>query len=68
MGVELTWPQPVRPGDSIRIEGEVTEIKRPRSSPDRGVVTMKITTYNQRNEPVQKLDARALVFARGDGA
>jgi acyl dehydratase len=68
MGVELSWPQPVRPGDSIRIEGEVTEIKRSRSSPDRGVVTMMITTYNQRNEPVQKLAARALVYSRGDGA
>lgn len=67
MGVELSWPQPVRPGDSIRIEGEVTEIKRSRSSPDRGIVTIKLTTHNQRDEPVQKLVARALVFARGSG-
>ncbi len=66
MGAELSWPQPVRPGDSIRIEAEVTGVKRSRSSPDRGLVTMRITTYNQRNEPVQKLAARALVFARGD--
>jgi len=67
MGVELSWLQPVRPGDSIRIEAEVAEIKRSRSSPDRGVVTMKLTTYNQENESVQKLSARALVFARGSG-
>ncbi|ARN79978.1 MaoC family dehydratase [Methylocystis bryophila] len=68
MGAELSWPQPVRPGDSIRIEGEVTEIKRSRSRPNRGIATIKLTTYNQRDEPVQKLVARALVFARGAGA
>jgi len=64
MSADLSWPKPVRPGDSIRIEGEVTDIRRSRSSPDRGVVTMKLTTYNQRDEPVQKLSARVLVFAR----
>jgi acyl dehydratase len=67
VGGEIGWPQPLRPGDSIRIEGEVTDIKRSRSSPDRGVVTMKLTTYNQRDEVVEKLSARVLVFARGDG-
>ncbi len=60
MGVELSWPQPVRPGDSIRIEGEVTDIKRSRSRPDRGVVTVTTTTYNQRDEPVQKLCGASL--------
>jgi len=64
MSAELGWTKPVRPGDSIRIEGEVTDIRRSRSSPDRGVVTMKLTTYNQRDEPVQKISARVLVFAR----
>jgi acyl dehydratase len=67
MGVELSWPQPVRPGDSIRIEGEVTDINRSRSRPDRGVATVRITTFNQRDEPVLRLAARALVFARGHG-
>jgi len=67
MGVELSWPQPVRPGDSIRIEGELTKIDRSRSRPDRGIVTVQLTTLNQRDEPVLRLAARALVFARGDG-
>jgi acyl dehydratase len=67
MGIELSWPQPVRPGDSIRIDAEVTDIKRSRSHPNRGVVTMLVTTANQRDEPVQKLTARLLVFARGEG-
>jgi acyl dehydratase len=64
MSSELSWTKPVRPGDSIRIEGEVMDIKRSRSSPDRGVLTMNLTTYNQRDEPVLKLSARVLVFAR----
>ena len=67
VGAEINWPKPVRPGDSIRIEGEVTDINRSRSRPDRGIVTVRLTTYNQRDESVQRITARAVVFARGDG-
>jgi len=64
MSADLSWPKPVRPGDSIRIEAEVTLISRSRSRPDRGIVSFRLTTYNQRDEPVQELSARVLVFAR----
>jgi acyl dehydratase len=67
MNAELSWPKPVRPGDSIRIEAEVTQISSSRSRPDRGIVSLRLTTFNQRDEPVQKLSARVLVFARADG-
>ena len=67
VGAEINWLKPVRPGDSIRIEGEVTDINRSRSRPDRGIVTVRLTTYNQRDEPVQRITARAVVFARGNG-
>jgi len=67
VGAEISWMKPVRPGDSIRIEGEVADINRSRSRPDRGIVTVRLTTYNQRDEPVQRITARAVVFARGDG-
>ena len=67
VGAEISWMKPVRPGDSIRIEGEVTDINRSRSRPDRGIVTVRLTTYNQRDEPVQRIAARAVVFARGEG-
>ena len=67
VGAEISWMKPVRPGDSIRIEGEVTDIKRSRSRPDRGIVSFRLTTYNQRNEPVQRIAARAVVLARGGG-
>ena len=67
VGAEISWMRPLRPGDSIRIEGEVTDVNRSRSRPDRGVVTLRLTTYNQRAEPVQRIAARAVVFARGYG-
>ncbi len=67
MNADLSWTKPVRPGDSIRIEAEVTQISRSRSRPDRGIVSLRLTTYNQREEPVQKLSARVLVFARANG-
>ena len=66
MGAELSWPKPVRPGNSIRIEAEVTQVSRSRSRPDRGIVTLRLTTFNQRDEPVQKVFARVLVFARAN--
>ena len=68
MNADLSWTKPVRPGDSIRIEAEVTQISRSRSRPDRGIVSLRLTTFNQREEPVQKLAARALVFARGQAS
>ena len=64
MNADLSWTKPVRPGDSIRIEAEVTQISRSRSRPDRGIVSLRLTTFNQREEPVQKIAARVLVFAR----
>lgn len=64
VGGELQWSAPLRPGDSIRIESVVVEIKRSRSRSDRGIVTIRIKTYNQRDEVVQVLSARLLAFSR----
>jgi acyl dehydratase len=55
----------VRPGDSLRIESEVLKITPSRSRPDRGSVICKTTTFNQRDEVVQMLTAKLVVFARG---
>ena len=50
---EFRWPRPVRPGDELRIEAEVLEVRPSRSRPEQGMVKLKTTTLNQRNEPVQ---------------
>ena len=50
---EFRWPTPVRPGDELRVESEVLEVRPSKSRPDIGVVRIRTTTLNQKNEPVQ---------------
>lgn len=50
---EFRWPTPVRPGDELRVESEVLEVRPSKSRPDIGVVRIRTTTYNQKNEAVQ---------------
>lgn len=50
---ELRWPRPVRPGDELRIESEVLEVRPSRSRPDQGLIKVRTTTLNQNDEAVQ---------------
>lgn len=50
---ELRWPKPVRPGDILRVESEVLEVRPSTSRGDRGVLKTRHTTYNQHGEAVQ---------------
>ena len=50
---EFRWPTPVRPGDELRVESEVLAVRPSKSRPDIGVVKVRTTTLNQKNEPVQ---------------
>jgi acyl dehydratase len=61
-GVE--WPNPVRPGDTLRVESEIVEVRPSRSKPDRGTARVRSTTFNQRNEPVLQFTARLIVPTR----
>jgi acyl dehydratase len=63
-GGELDWPNPTRPGDSLRVESEVLDIRPSRSNPDRGIAIVKSVTRNQRNEIVQRLTAKLIVPRR----
>jgi acyl dehydratase len=49
---ELRWPRPVRPGDVLRVESEVLDLRRSKSQPDRGIVRVRNTTLNQDGQPV----------------
>lgn len=49
---EFRWPRPVRPGDSLRTESEVLEVRPSKSRPQQGLVKMRVTTLNQNGEPV----------------
>jgi len=50
---EFRWPRPVRPGDELRVESEVLEVRASKSRPDQGVIKVRTTTLNQDNQPVQ---------------
>jgi len=50
---EFRWPRPVRPGDELRVESEVLEVRTSKSRPDQGVIKVRTTTLNQDNQPVQ---------------
>lgn len=50
---ELRWPLPVRPGDTLRVECEVLEVRPSKSRPEQGLVKLRTTTFNQNDQPVQ---------------
>jgi acyl dehydratase len=64
-GIEIRWPRPTVVGDALRVEIEVLEARPSKSRPDKGVVTFRTTTFNQRDEPVQHCTHTALFPRRG---
>ena len=50
---EFRWPRPVRPGDELRVESEILEVRPSKSRPEQGVVKVRTTTLNQNGEAVQ---------------
>jgi acyl dehydratase len=50
---EIRWPRPVRPGDELRTESEVLEVRPSRTHPRQGLIKVRVTTLNQKDEPVQ---------------
>ncbi len=61
---ELSWPRPVRPGDTLRLETEILEVRPSKSKPDRGVIRIRNVTTNQDGEIVQSFLASVLVRRR----
>jgi acyl dehydratase len=61
---ELRWPLPVRPGDELRVECEVLEVRASRSKPELGLIKLRTTTLNQNHEIVQISVGNLLVRRR----
>lgn len=61
---ELSWPRPVRPGDELRVESEVLEVRPSKLRTDRGVIRLRTTTLNQNDQPVQIFTGNLLVPRR----
>ncbi len=61
---ELCWPRPVRPGDELRVESEILEVRHSKSRPEQGWVKIKTTTLNQNGEVVQVFIGNLIVPCR----
>ena len=66
IGGELAWTTPMRPGDVLQVHSEVVQLAPSRSKPDRGIVTIRNETRNQRDEIVQTFTARVIVPVRAN--
>ena len=63
-GGEITWPRPTRPGDVLQAESEVLAVTPSRSKPERGMITVRTETRNQKGEVVQILTSKMLVWRK----
>jgi acyl dehydratase len=61
---EFRWLRPVRPGDELRLESDVLDVRPSKSRPEQGLIKVRTTTLNQNNEPVQALVANLIVRRR----
>lgn len=67
-GGEISWPRPVRPGDELRLESEILDVRPSQSRPDRGAIKVRTTTLNQDGDAVQILVADLIVTRRSPPA
>lgn len=63
-GGEITWPRPVRAGDTLHVESEVLAVTPSRSRSERGMILLRSETKNQRGEAVQILTSKMLVWKK----
>ena len=63
---ECRWPRPVRPGDELRVECEVIEVRLSKSRPEQGLIKLRTTTLNQDDGPVLVHVVNLVVLRRKD--
>jgi acyl dehydratase len=61
---ELRWLKPVHPGDTLRVEGEVIEVRASQSRPEMGSAKNRVTLFNQHDEPVMTMVTIGLMRRR----
>ena len=65
-GIEaVTWPQPVRVGDTLRFTARVAAARVSASRPGMGLVTLAITVVNQDSACVMTQENAVMVARRG---
>ncbi|MCY4450642.1 MAG: MaoC family dehydratase [Immundisolibacterales bacterium] len=64
---EVRWVSPARPGDKLHTDITVLEKRLSRTRPDRGYVTMRFDTRNQRQELVATYSSNQIMLLRTPG-
>lgn len=62
---DLRWLAPVRPGDTLRVRGEIVERIRSDRRPGRGTLRVRLETVNQHDVVVLSQIANLVMPARG---
>lgn len=58
---DLRWLAPVKPGDTLRVRGEVVDVIEWRNKPGRGTLRVKLLTINQHDVVVMSEIANLVV-------
>jgi acyl dehydratase len=71
-GINLGWddvrlPAPVYEGDTIYAQSEVLSCRESKSQPDRGIIQVETTGYNQDGTIVLTFKRSIMVYKRGHG-
>ena len=61
---DASWVRPARPGDSLHTDIEVLDMRPSRTRSDRGYVTMRFDTRNQRGELVATYSSNQILLRR----
>ena len=61
---ELASPRPVRPGDELRVEVEVLQVRPSNTRPEQGMAKIRTVTLNQHDEIVQRSVGNIVVRRR----
>lgn len=60
----IRWLRPVRPGDTLSLRTIVTETRRSRSKPDRGIICYDAEVFNQQGDIVMSFNAMGMFKTR----
>jgi len=63
---DMRIPAPVKIGDTIRLNAEITELRETKN-PDQGLTVMRYEVVNQRDETVMTFDMKFLMHRREQG-
>ena len=61
---QLRWLKPVRPGDTMSLRITISETKRSKSKPDRGIVHSYVEAINQNSDVVMTMMALNFISLR----